>query len=157
MIPGLESGFTPGRGDLVADANGVRTGVAICKDMDFPALGRSYGADAVALMLVPAWDFERDAWQHSRMAVLRGVENGYAIARSARDGVMTMSDAYGRVSAQAASGVDVATLTATLAAPRHMATLYARIGDAFGWACAALALLLIGWTAIARTRAGQGG
>jgi apolipoprotein N-acyltransferase len=153
MIPGLESEFAPGGGPLIFEHEGVRYGVAICKDMDFPALGREYAG--VDVMLVPAWDFAEDAWLHSRMGILRGVESGYAIARSARNGVLTVSDAYGRVSSEAPSGPQTA-YNVSIPTEAGVPTLYARIGDAFGWSMLALAALLIGWTIWARRRAGQG-
>jgi len=151
MIPGIESHFDLGRESLIFEHAGARIGVAICKDMDFPALGRSYaGAD---IMLVPAWDFTEDAWLHSRMGVLRGVESGYAIVRSARSGVLTVSDAYGRVTAEAPSGPQTAyNAEVPLSGPGP--TLYARFGDVFGWACAALAVLLLGWPFLSRRRNG---
>lgn len=153
MIPGLESEFAPGAGPLTFEHEGVHYGVAICKDMDFPALGREYAG--VDVMLVPAWDFTEDAWLHSRMAVLRGVENGYAIVRSARNGVLTVSDAYGPVMAEAPSGPQTAyNVEAPIAGPGP--TLYARIGDAFGWTMLALAAIVVAWTVWARRRAGQG-
>ena len=153
MIPGFESHFDLGAGPLVFEHEGVRYGVAICKDMDFPTLGRGYAG--VTAMLVPAWDFGADAWLHSRMAMLRGVENGYAIVRSAREGVLTVSDAYGRVTAEAPSGPQTAyNVVVPLNAPGP--TLYARYGDVFGWAMLALSALLIGWSLWARSRAGQG-
>ncbi|QGZ96921.1 apolipoprotein N-acyltransferase [Terricaulis silvestris] len=157
MIPGLESEFTPGTATLFTDVDGLRAGVVICKDMDFPALSRRYGEQGADLLLVPAWDFGVDGWLHSRMAVLRGVESGFTLIRSAREGVMTISDPYGQVLAEAPSGSDIASLTdRSIIQPRHVPTLYTRIGDAFGWFCAALALVLIGWTILARRRAGQG-
>ena len=76
-------------------------GVAICKDMDFPGMIRGYGERGVQLLLVPAWDFVRDGRLHSRMALVRGVENGFAIARAAAGGRLTASDRYGRVIAEA--------------------------------------------------------
>jgi apolipoprotein N-acyltransferase len=157
MIPGLESDLTPGTATLFTDVGGVRMGVLICKDMDFPALSRRYGEQDVALMLVPAWDFGSDAWLHSRMAVLRGVEGGFTIIRSAREGVMTTSTPYGRVVDEARSGSDIVTRQAILLPPRHVPTLYVRIGDTFGWLCVALSVFLIGWMILARRRAGQGG
>ncbi|WP_395647147.1 nitrilase-related carbon-nitrogen hydrolase [Terricaulis sp.] len=157
MVPGFEDHFTVGTSDLVAQVDGLSIGVAICKDMDFPALGRGYGARAVDVMLVPAWDFTRDAWAHSRIGMLRGVENGYAIVRSARDGVMTVSDARGRVLSEETAGAQVTTLITTIPTPAHQNRLYTRIGDVFGWACLALAILLIGWMVVARVHAGQGG
>lgn len=153
MIPGFESHFDVGQGPLIFDHDGVRYGVAICKDMDFPALGRAYAG--VDVMLVPAWDFGVDAWLHGRMAILRGVESGYSIVRSAREGLMTVSDPYGRVSAEAPSG-PLTAYSVTFHRQGPGPTLYARIGDAFGWAMLALGGVLIGWTVWARRRAGQG-
>lgn len=153
MVPGYESHFDLGTGPLIFENEGVRYGVAICKDMDFPALGREYAG--ITVMLVPAWDFTDDAWLHSRMAMLRGVESGYAIARSARNGVLTVSDAYGRVTNEAPSGPQTA-YNVTIPTTGPGPTLYSRIGDIFGWSMLALAGLLIGWTIWARRRAGQG-
>lgn len=143
MVPGFESYFALGTGPLTFERGSARLGVAICKDMDFPELGRNY--PGARLMLVPAWDFGVDRWLHSRMAILRGVENGYTIVRSARDGVLTVSDRYGRVIAERPSAAHaVLEADAPLGAPGP--TLYERIGDAFGWACAALFVLLFGWS-----------
>jgi apolipoprotein N-acyltransferase len=152
MIPGFESHFALGTGPLIFEHEGVRYGVAICKDMDFPALGREYAG--VAIMLVPAWDFVDDAWLHSRMGILRGVESGYSIARSARNGVLTVSDAYGRVSHEAPSGPQTA-YNVTIPRTGPGPTLYAQIGDAFGWSMLALAALLVGWTILRRRKVGS--
>ena len=58
-------------------------------------LGRAYSRLGVDAMLVPAYDFDRDAWSHASMAVLRGVEGGFSVVRAARDGLLTVSDRYG--------------------------------------------------------------
>jgi apolipoprotein N-acyltransferase len=143
MIPGLESHFQVGAGSAPLGATSPHFGYAICKDMDFPALGRDYaGAEVV---FAPAWDFGVDAWLHARMAMLRGVENGYAVVRSAREGALTVSDAYGRVLAEARSG-PLTSFNAYVPVEGPGPTLYARIGDVFGWACLALAALLMGWS-----------
>jgi apolipoprotein N-acyltransferase len=142
LIPGFESHFTPGRETARSGAPPRRFGYAICKDMDFPALGRAYGD--VDIVFAPAWDFGRDAWLHSRMAMLRGVESGYAVVRSARNGVLTVSDAYGRVLAEAPSGPQTAfNAEAPLDGPGP--TLYARVGDVFGWTCLLFSALAMGW------------
>lgn len=145
LLPGWESRFTAGEAPLaVADAAG-RWGLAICKDLDFPASVRAYRDEGVALVLVPAWDFEADAWLHARMAVVRGVENGLGVVRSARQGLLTVSDARGRIVAERpSSAAPFSTLVA--AVPLHReggGTPYARIGDAFGWACLAGAAALL--------------
>jgi len=154
MVPGLELGYTLGSHSYV---DGTR-GIAICKDMDFPATIRDYGRQGVELMLVPAWDFVRDGRMHSLMALVRGVENGFAIARSAAAGRLTASDRYGRVIAEATTSREQPVTVVADLGLRAGGTLYARIGDAFAWACAALsALLLLGAalrTMANRTRSG---
>lgn len=135
--------YTPGSAKR-ALPNGI--GLEICKDMDFQAMIR---ADEVAtrpaLLAVPAWDFDKDDWSHARVAVLRSVENGVPLARTARDGLLTLNDRYGRVVARARSVGGFTTLIGELPLDGHGgATLYDRIGDVLGWLCAALGLGLVG-------------
>jgi apolipoprotein N-acyltransferase len=134
LVPGHEDDISPGRQSMLISAAGERAGVAICKDMHFPALGREYARLGVTLMLVPANDFVVDGWMASRMTALRGVEGGYAVARTARHGLMSVSDRYGRILAERPSGAQIATLTARLpAADRHEPTVYVAFGWAFSW------------------------
>jgi apolipoprotein N-acyltransferase len=151
LLPPFESENTPGRETLILDGP-PRWGVQICKDMDFPALSRRYAESGIGLLAVPAWDFVTDGWLHSRMAVMRGVEGGFWIARTARDGRLTVSDDRGRVVAEAASGAAFGMLTATVQA-RDGGTIYNRFGDWFAW----VGLLILGgcvarvpWTAVTR-------
>jgi apolipoprotein N-acyltransferase len=48
-------------------------------------------------MLVPAWDFVVDRSWHGHIAVMRGVEDGFSIARAAKNGYLTVSDDRGRI------------------------------------------------------------
>ncbi|MBW8899709.1 MAG: hypothetical protein JF619_16700 [Massilia sp.] len=130
MVPGLETEYVPGRSELVTDIGAQRIGIAICKDMDFAQDLRLYGRHDVGLMLVPAWDFDRDAFLHGRMAVVRGVENGFAVARSASQGLMTLSDANGRIVAERRTIHDPSMLVGDLPTGRG-GTLYSRTGDVF--------------------------
>jgi apolipoprotein N-acyltransferase len=114
----------------------------ICKDMDFAATVRGTAGHGVRLMIVPADDFHRDGWIHARMAIMRGVENGFAVLRSAFDGLETISDSRGRVLAQApTSRAGMVAVTADVPLGSGP-TLYTRIGDVFPWLCGALSLLL---------------
>jgi len=134
LIPGIERDYQ--RGDAIGILGGTpATGVAICKDLDFPALGRSYAQAGVGLLLVPAWDFVNDRWVHSRMAVLRGVEGGYAVVRSATQGLLTVSDAYGRVLAESASDESDEVMLSIGVGFGPGGTFYSRTGDWFGWLC----------------------
>ena len=133
MVPGFEDVDQPGTRITVVDQPSGVWGIQICKDMDFPRLSRDYGAKGVGLLLVPAWDFTLDGWLHGRMAVMRGVESGFTIARAAKQGLLTVSDDRGRILAQQdAASVRFASLLAT-APIRHDDTLYARWGDWFAW------------------------
>ncbi|MBB6185694.1 nitrilase-related carbon-nitrogen hydrolase [Rhodanobacter sp. MP7CTX1] len=132
LMVAFEDHFTPGDSYTVLDST-PRVGLLICKDMDFPATGRANAANGAQLLLVPAWDFIADGWYHSRMAILRGVESGLAIARSARDGALTLSDDRGRIIAEMPSNQNVdASVVGTLPV-RTTKTLYAQWGDWFGW------------------------
>jgi apolipoprotein N-acyltransferase len=119
-------------------------GVMICKDLDFPALARQYGQKKADLLLVPALDFDDDGWLHSRDALLRGIENGIPIARNGSQGLLTLSDSYGRVTSQTAAptGADI-TLLGDLRPGIH-STLYTKWGDWFAWLCCLLTLAGLG-------------
>jgi apolipoprotein N-acyltransferase len=156
LVPGFEARFKPGASDVVRDIASAQFGIAICKDMDFSTLGRRYALHEVNVMLVPAWDFERDAWSHASWAVLRGVEGGFSIVRAARRGLLTVSDRYGRVlSAKASADGEAVLLVTTAPLGPGTPTLYARFGDWFGWL--SVAVTLIAWLSVRRQpRAGDG-
>ncbi len=144
LIPGIEDGIVVGTSITTLSASTGVEGIQICKDLDFPKLSRDYGRRDVGLLLVPAFDFDVDGWLHGRMAVMRGVEGGFSIARTARHGLLTATDNRGRVLVQRAgstSGFVVATADVPVA---HAGTLYDRFGDWFAWFCIGLLLLVIG-------------
>jgi apolipoprotein N-acyltransferase len=146
LVPGLESqAFTPGPGPQ-ALGNGIEP--EICFDMDFPQMLRH---DAVTmqprLFAVPASEIgthgdwanlgsAADDWFHARNAVLRSVENGVPMARTAGRGLLMLSDRYGRIVTQTRTSAAFTTLIGDLPLDgRGGSTLYDRIGDAFGWLC----------------------
>lgn len=149
LIPGIEAGITPGSRPLVLPFGSGGMGVAICKDMHFPTLARAYRHRRAQLMVVPAYDFEVDDWLAARMTVLRGVESGSSIARAARGGISFVSDRYGRVTAERRSDSEMGVLRARVPLDRGSKTVYASLGDAFGWTCvvawAVLLALRLGW------------
>jgi apolipoprotein N-acyltransferase len=135
LVPVLESSvFKPGAGPVVLPDG---AGLEICLDMDFQRmLRRDERATRPKLLAVPAWDFGADGWFHARDAVLRSIENGVPMARSARRGLLTLNDRYGRIVARASTVAGFTTVVGGLPlAGRGGETLYDRIGDAFGWLC----------------------
>ena len=135
MLPGPETGYEVGATPGLLPGPGAQWGVAICKDMDFPAWSRAYGRRDVRFLAVPAWDFVVDARLHSRMAVLRGVEEGFTIARSAQQGNLTFSDAYGRILAEISSSTPPDALLVANIPGGPGSTVYQRFGNWFGWTC----------------------
>lgn len=76
------------------------------------------------------------------MAILRGVESGFSIARSVKQGILTLSDSRGRVLAARRTGsADFDILIGTL--PLGFGpTCYDRTGDWFAWVNFAFAVML---------------
>jgi apolipoprotein N-acyltransferase len=143
LLPPFESALQPGTALTLMPEPAEAWGVAICKDMDFTPLSRRYGNAGAGLMLVPAWDFVLDASWHGHIALMRGVENGFSIARAAKNGFLTVSDDRGRILAETASNsapfatllVDVPTV--------HDTTLYLLLGDWFAWLAMAILLFTL--------------
>jgi apolipoprotein N-acyltransferase len=143
LLPPGENRFTPGTKLAVVSGISGKWGLEICKDLDFPRLSRQYSQDDVALLIVPASDFVADGWLHGRMAILRGVESGFSIARSAKFGILTATDDRGRVLAERDTiGPVFATAVANIPV-RHDSTLYSRFGNWFAWLCVALFLVCL--------------
>jgi len=139
LIPGVEP-YTAGThlGLLPPSPQG-HWGVLICKDLDFPGLARQYGEANIDLLLIPALDFDNDGWLHSRMALLRGVENGIPLARNGSKGRLTLTDQHGRVvTEQTALSNHSVTMIGDLT-PGIARTPYTRWGDWFAYLCILLA------------------
>jgi apolipoprotein N-acyltransferase len=153
MLPPFESNLKPGTELMVLPRSGQTWGVAICKDMDFASPARSYGKAGAGLMLVPAWDFVVDRSWHGHIAVMRGVEDGFSIARAAKKGFLTVSDDRGRIVGEVRSdAAPFATLLVDVPAA-HSWTVYQVLGDWFAWvALGIFGLVLI---QLARTRREQ--
>ncbi|GGK70378.1 apolipoprotein N-acyltransferase [Sphaerisporangium melleum] len=121
-----------------------RVGMVVCGDVNFPRPTRDYAAAGARLLAVPASDEDVDGWQHSRTALLRGVENGLAVAWSDQRGVPMISDPWGRVRAETRTspeaGEDSFAMAAATVPSGPGATLYTRFGDWFPWLCLLTAL-----------------
>lgn len=143
LLPPFEDRLTPGRLRTLWKQDGHAWGVAICKDMDFTNPARNYGRSGVGLMLVPAWDFNVDGFWHGHIAVMRAVEDGFSLVRSAKGGLLTVADNRGRIIAERPShSAPFATLLAEVPVG-HSDTLFLLLGDWFGWCSIAMAMLVL--------------
>ncbi|MDD5564618.1 MAG: hypothetical protein PHQ91_12975 [Thermoanaerobaculaceae bacterium] len=144
-VPGPEAAVSaPGNGRLkvVATPFGRLSGV-VCFDMDFPRLLAQAGGLGVDILLVPSGDWRAIDPFHTDMARYRAIEQGFNMVRQVNRGLSVAADYQGRVVAAmdhfATEDRDLVAQVPT----RGARTLYSRIGDAFAWACAAGALVLI--------------
>jgi apolipoprotein N-acyltransferase len=140
----LGENVTPGADIAVLDQPEGILGLAICSDMDYSDPARRYGRRNVSLLLVPAWDSHlSEAW-HGHMAIMRGVENGYSIVRSSKEGLLTVSDDRGRILTETSARPDEPfTMMVTSVPVRHDRTLYDMLGDWFAWINLALFSALV--------------
>lgn len=143
LLPPFELKFTPGRELVTLLQSDSTWGVAICKDLDFTNPSRQYGRAGAGLMLVPAWDFNVDRAWHGHIAVMRGVEDGFSVARAAKDGFLTASNNRGKIVDELRSdAAPFAVMIATVPAG-HSWTLFQVLGDWFGWVAIALLIVTI--------------
>jgi apolipoprotein N-acyltransferase len=84
-----------------------------------------------------------DAAWHGHIAIMRGVKNGFSIARAAKGGFLTVSDDRGRVLGEvSSSSAPFATLLVDVPTA-HSGTLYQLLGDWFAWVTIALLVLVL--------------
>ncbi len=135
LVPFAEAGETPGHPPAVLRTPQGQVGMAICFESIFPELARQAvrdGADLLAVITNDAWfDGRSAAAQHAALAPFRAVEEGRYLIRAANQGISAIIDPRGRTLDELPLGRR-GILTARVA-PLHGLTVYARIGDAFGW------------------------
>jgi apolipoprotein N-acyltransferase len=116
-------------------------GLEICADVTFPNPSRDYASAGAGLMAIPASTEGANGWQLSRTGLLRGVENGFAVAWSGRQGALMITDGVGRVLADAHTGGPSPFTKVIADVPTGPgATPYTHLGDWFAWLCLALTL-----------------
>ncbi len=142
-IPDLEGDYKAGRKQAIFDAPWGRTAVLISQDLDFPDIARDLAANGVLVVMAPAADWAGSELIHEQMAVVRGVESGFSIARSARGGMVSATDDRGR---QLVVQAPLSDKNAVAIADLPMGTgptLYSRADDWFGHLCAIFTILLM--------------
>ena len=95
------SHFSPGKEYTVFRSKRISFSCLICFESIFPELSRRFVSDGAHLLI----NITNDGWfgkisgpqQHNDMAILRTVENGVPLARSANTGISMIVDKYGRI------------------------------------------------------------
>jgi len=116
---------------------------AICFDAEFPNFIRQAGKNNVDIMFLPANDWKEIDPIHSHMAVMRAIENGFSLVHPAGQGLSVAADNRGRIIASMDFYTSDQQVMYADVPYRHSNTLYAKIGDAFGWMCIAGFLVVL--------------
>jgi len=145
----------PNAGSEIGAPDRVKTSPLICFEDVFPQLARKCvhdDTDFLVNLTNDGW-FGRSAeqWQHMANAVFRAVENGVPLVRCANNGLTCWIDSGGRVREifkdKAGSVYGIGSMTIELplsqSAENRTATFYNCHGDWFGWACVAVAALVL--------------
>ncbi|WP_395373785.1 apolipoprotein N-acyltransferase [Marinicella sp. W31] len=131
LVPGWESEYIAGNENFIFSKWDKQIGVAICKDMDFPDLIRGYSHQGLDLILVPAWDFGKDAQLHHNMAKIRAIEGGFSMVRSASQGLLTTNNALGQSNVSISSNTNPITSIKSQIKLINLETVYSYMGDWF--------------------------
>jgi apolipoprotein N-acyltransferase len=145
LVPFAEAGEEAGRAPAVLRTPQAHLGMAICYESVFPGIARQAVRDGATLLAV----ITNDAWfdgraapaQHAALAPFRAVEEGRYLIRAANQGFSAIIDPRGRTLDELPLGRR-GILTARVAPIRGL-TVYARIGDAFGWAVTLVSVVLL--------------
>ncbi|MGA8668672.1 MAG: apolipoprotein N-acyltransferase [Terracidiphilus sp.] len=146
-LTGRVAEFTRGKEREVFHLNGHRYGVFICYEAVFADEVRQFarlGAEVLVNISDDGWYGDTSApWQHLNMARMRAIENRRWVLRDTNNGVTAAIDPYGRVR-QSIPRHRTDALPA-LYGFRDDITFYTEHGDVFAWACAILAIGIVGW------------
>ena len=131
------SDFSPGTSPDTLPLGGHRISTAICYEIIYPALVRSFvraGSELLTTITNDAW-YGRTAapHQHFQQATMRAIEQGRYLVRAANTGISGVVDPYGRVLARS----DLFETTAMTEDVRLLTglTLYGRMGDLLAYLC----------------------
>ena len=140
-----EGDYTPGNYYTVFQTPHLRIACLICFESIFPELSRRFVNNGAEVLV----NITNDGWfgkisgpqQHNDMAILRSVENGVVLLRSANTGISMIVDQYGRVLSEKPLFVEATIVSKVTVSP--IKTLYRHVGDIVPIASLLLTTLLL--------------
>jgi len=141
------SAFTAGTRVTMLPVEGHMVSTAICYEVTYPALAREAvreGSELLTTITNDAWYGESSAaYQHFEMAMMRAIEQGRYLVRSANTGISGIVDPYGRVLIK----TKLFETVAVVGEARYVQarTVYATIGDLAVYLSATVVALALAW------------
>jgi apolipoprotein N-acyltransferase len=120
-----------------------RVAGAVCFDADFPDLIGKAGRERADLLIVPASDWRAIDPIHTRMALVRGIENGCSVVRPTHKGWSAAADYEGRILSSADYFHATPAVMVAQVPSRGVWTFYPRCPDLLPYSCI-IALALVG-------------
>lgn len=140
-----EGDYTPGTTYTVFGTSAFKFACLICFESIFPDLSRKFvskGADVLINITNDGWFGKiSGAQQHNDMAILRSVENGVVLLRSANTGISMIVDQYGRVNVEKPLFVEDVIVSSISIAP--VDTIYRRFGHLLPLLCIVMTTILL--------------
>jgi apolipoprotein N-acyltransferase len=141
-VPGEPSVRGSGRLPVFTTPYG-NIGLAICFDMDFPALIRQAGKSRTDILLVPGNDWKAIDPLHTQMAAFRAVENGFSLVRITGSGRSAAVDNRGEILSQSDYFTTDSSLQFAQVPVKGGRTVYSTAGDYFAILCIAALCFLV--------------
>lgn len=144
LIPEAEQDFTPGQLTPIYTLNGVRFAVEISTDSLERQPSIYYGQQGAQLVFILSINstLHGNASENRRVAILRGISNGFAIARVAAFGELSLVDPRGRVIARMISTPGATTSLSGSLPIGHGKTFYSTHPNLFGYLITLIVLLI---------------
>jgi apolipoprotein N-acyltransferase len=155
-VPAIEAPVVAdGDGKLPAvDTPFGRLSAIICADADYPRLLEQAGAMKADILIDPSNDWRGiDPW-HTQMASFRAIEEGVTLVRQTNTGLSAAFDPHGVTLASMDHFQTEDRVLVVHAPTAGVRTVYAWLGDWFGWLCVAVVLFLLAF-ALHRRSAGE--
>ena len=139
------SAFSRGTRVTMLPVEGHMVSTAICYEVTYPALQREavrQGSELLTTITNDAWYGDSSAaYQHFDMAVMRAIEQGRYLVRSANTGISGIVDPYGRVLIR----TNLFETVAVVGEARYVQTrtVYATIGDLAAYLSAAVVMVAL--------------
>jgi apolipoprotein N-acyltransferase len=153
------SAFSPGTRVTMMPVEGHMVSTAICYEVTYPSLAREavhQGSEMLTTITNDAWYGESSAaYQHFEMAMMRAIEQGRYLVRSANTGISGIVDPYGRVLIR----TNLFETVAVVGEARFVqaTTVYATIGDLAVYVSAAIVVLALAWAFVEGRRRNANG